>query len=267
MQAYTRTDEQIHYLSQLIAKLNRNFLEPQADDSHTNLYFDPLSGRVYGRWIATPEDPRIFALDLTEFQFQWLDKRGRMSHCISISGKSMAQLEDETMKSLDGVGLSKVDLRQPLHFEIPAYSVTGKIQNQPDPAGLAQWQFFRSLANDAGATLLGYFQTEGEVRIWPHHYDTGIYAQVSGALGIGFGLAMADEMIKAPYFYLAGYGSKPFEFTGLPAIGHGHWATGAGWQGAYLALDQMSRDSYQTARNQLHEFMRNSADWYLKQAG
>ncbi|MCF7902103.1 MAG: hypothetical protein K9M19_01625, partial [Candidatus Marinimicrobia bacterium] len=69
MQDYTRTDEQIHYISQLIAKVNRSFLEPQDDDSHTNLFFDPLSRRVYGRWVTTPAGPLIFALELDNFQF------------------------------------------------------------------------------------------------------------------------------------------------------------------------------------------------------
>ncbi|MCF7902790.1 MAG: hypothetical protein K9M19_05135 [Candidatus Marinimicrobia bacterium] len=266
MQEYNRTDEQIHYLSQLIAKVNRSFLEPQDDDSHTNLFFDPLSRRVYGRWVTTPAGPLIFALELDNFQFQWLDSRFRVLQKITVAGKDLEQIEDETMKGLDGVGLASVDLRQPLHFKLPSYSVSGKTQNKPDSAGLAQWQFFRSLANDTAAAVLGHFQVTGEVRIWPHHFDTGISGQVLKSLAIGFGLAMADNLVNEPYFYLAGYGEEPFEYTGLTELDAGTWVTGDSWRGALLPLIEIPENSLSDARDMLHRFVLKSAAWYLEQS-
>ena len=59
------------------------------------------------------------------------------------------------------------------------------------------------------ATLLNHFlQTNVEARIWPHHFDTGIYAMPNEDIGLGFGLAMNDGLVGEPYFYLAAYKSE-----------------------------------------------------------
>ena len=55
MQEYNNIDKKIHQLSQIIAKVNRTFVPKKADDSHTNFFFDPLSHRLYGRWIKTKD--------------------------------------------------------------------------------------------------------------------------------------------------------------------------------------------------------------------
>ena len=46
MHAYIKTDQLLHRLSQLIAKMNRQFVAKKEDDSHTNFYFDPLQGAL-----------------------------------------------------------------------------------------------------------------------------------------------------------------------------------------------------------------------------
>ena len=267
MQEYQQTDEQIHALSQLPAKANRAYLPAKDDDSHTNLFFDPLARWLCGRWLESPNGKIILALNLNNHHFEWLDSVYRVIREISVVGKTLDELEAEMAAGLTELGFDPDRFNRPLHFKIPHYAFSTAVIEVPDRIGLEQWCFFRSLANDAASALLGHLQIPGEVRIWPHHFDTGVFAQVTRALGIGFGLAMADHVANAPYYYLAGYTQKPIEFDHLPELDSGGWSTGAGWQGAYLALDQVSQDSYQTARTQIHEFMLNSADWYLKKAG
>ena len=64
-----------------------------------------------------------------------------------------------------------------------------------------------------------------EVRIWPHHFDTGIYLEVNSKLGIGFGWAMADKMIDQPYFYFTPYGLNGHKLLteNLEDPEHGFW--------------------------------------------
>ena len=64
MQRYPKVDQQIHLLSQLIAKANRTFVPKSEDDSHTNLFFDPLGNRITGRWVKAGKNKVIFALNL-----------------------------------------------------------------------------------------------------------------------------------------------------------------------------------------------------------
>ena len=48
MQEYINTDRQLHWLSQVITKVNRSFVPAEKDDSHTNLYFDVIQKGIYG---------------------------------------------------------------------------------------------------------------------------------------------------------------------------------------------------------------------------
>ena len=45
-------------------------------------------------------------------------------------------------------------------------------------------------ANRSSNQLLGYAQADSEVRIWPEHFDTGVYFEYNGTIGIGFGLVL-----------------------------------------------------------------------------
>ncbi len=72
MQAYIKTDRQLHWLSQVIAKINRTYVPKKNDDSHTNLYFDNLGKRITGRWIdrslITLHDVSVFNSDMEELE-------------------------------------------------------------------------------------------------------------------------------------------------------------------------------------------------------
>lgn len=265
MQAYINTDQEIHALVQLLTKSNRTYLEARQDDSHTNLFFDPLTSRIYGRWLDGGSKRIILALNLDQQQFEILSTAYEVMHKIQVIDKTFTELEKSMLGILEKLGFNSAGFAEPLHYEIPRYSFAGKPFAAFDPEGLKQWLFFRSLANDAGAAVLGHLQIEGEVRVWPHHFDTGIYAQVSEGLGIGFGLAMADAIADEPYFYLAGYATKPLEFSGLPDLSSGVWATEGSWKGAYFALTQFPEGSLTHARAILDQFVLKCTTWYLEQ--
>lgn len=38
LSSYNAADRQLHWLSQVIARINRMFVSPKEDDSHTNLF-------------------------------------------------------------------------------------------------------------------------------------------------------------------------------------------------------------------------------------
>ncbi len=264
MQAYIETDQQIHLLCQIIAKANRTFVKARADDSHTNLYFDPLADRIYGHWIESPAGRIILALNLSVLQFAWLDASLRELQHVSVAGRLMNEIERQLAAGMDKLGLNPAGFTQKLHFEIPNYGFTAEPIRELSQTGVAQWRFFRALANDAAAALLGHLQFSGEVRIWPHHFDTGIYAQLSKTFGLGFGLAMADSLVTEPYFYLTGYTPQPIEYSDLPDLNEGKWKLGKHWQGSCLALDHLPYSEPRKSRRLLDQFLLASSDWYLK---
>ncbi len=104
----------------------------------------------------------------------------------------------------------------------------------------------RKNANQACYDLLGYLQCESEVRIWPHHFDTGIYTPINDQLGIGFGLAMRDEMVGAPYLYFSAYGlnDHTLDYAEFEPLTNGHWIN-QDWKGAVLPFDYFQEEQIQ----------------------
>ena len=266
MQEYNQADKQIHWLSQVIAKANRTFVPGEDDDSHTNLYFDAMGGRLFGRWIDGPDGRIILALNLQTFAFEWMDERQHVLHEVQVFGKDMAQLEPAAAEYPASIHLDTHHFSNPLHFDIPEYGIEALQKEDISPVGLQQWSVFRELANRSCHTMLGYLQAEGEIRIWPHHFDTGIYAMVTQDLGLGFGLAMEDAMTGSPYFYLSGYNQrKPVSYENPSRLTKGSWITGEHWNGAVLALEALGNASEEESGLILQEFISEATGWFLKQ--
>lgn len=255
MQAYTAVDQQLHVLSQTLTKANRTFLPAKDDDSHTNLYYDPIGRRILGRWIDAEPGRIMLSLHPESFQYEWIDDAQHTLQSFSASGKTAAAVEGEIESRLSDLGLAPDGFTAALHYDIPDYGFNADPFQPIDPDGLAQWTAWRAQANQACEAVLGYTQAQSEIRVWPHHFDTGIYAQVNARMGIGFGLAMADDMAGGPYFYLAGYLSDgEIDYADAAPLDAGEWKTGT-WKGAVLPLTDIA--------GALNTFIVQTTQWYL----
>ena len=76
------------------------------------------------------------------------------------------------------------------------------------------------------------------IRIWPHHFDTGIYSPLPDSdVTIGLGLAIPDTICNKHYLYLSGYkNGNTIETSGLPKLSLGEWKSD-GFTGAILNTD------------------------------
>ena len=224
MQEYSNSDRQIHWLSQVLAKVNRAYVPEQEDDSHTNLYFDDIGKRILGRWIDGPKSKMILGLDLQSLSFQWMDAGLNRLNEFSVLNGSMDELEAGVSEYPGSLKMSTADISKALHFDLPDYKISKLNKEDLSDEGIRSWIFYRGLANQASLDILGYLQGESEIRIWPHHFDTGIYTMVSDHLGLGFGLAMKDALLREAYFYMSGYGTEsPLEYQNLPTLSAGRW--------------------------------------------
>ncbi len=261
MNAYNHIDQHIHQLSQIITKANRTFVPKQADDSHTNLYFDSLGRRVYGRWINTEKGKIILSLNLESFSFEWINKALKVLQSHSIQHQTSSEIEQSIANALPDIGLEEKDFRNELHFVITKYS----FQNEPfsnfDPIQLAQWEHYRNLANQACLACLGLMQTTSEIRIWPHHFDTGIYIEPTKKIGLGFGLAMEDNMVGYPYFYFSGNGLNGYviDYNNAPELKLGQWIINDNWNGAVLPLPYIKQRNTKA----IQDFLKAVALWFL----
>lgn len=258
---YTKTDQHIHQLSQLLAKTGRSLVPAKEDDSHTNLYWDPLRQQLLGRWVSSVRGSLLPALNLEQVEFQWIDKQMKVTGKVSLAGKNYVEAEELVLALSGNVGIGKRSMMAPLHFEIPDYPFKNTPLKRVEKQKLYQWSYFRTLANhiltDLGATV----QRSVEVRIWPHHFDTAIYFQWNDELGIGCGLAMEDSMAKAPYFYISAYSEDDqIDYSDAMALTIGKWVKEGQWTGGILPLDQLEKD---TAMEYLQIFYREALNYLL----
>ncbi len=255
---YHQIDQHIHQLCQIIAKVNRTYVPKEADDSHTNLYFDPIRHRIFGRWVDTAAGRIILALCLDQSMFQWLDESLRVINTHDIAARNQQQLELAAEQTLKNLGLDTTGFREKLHFKIPDYPFVGQPYKPFVREDQKEWEHYRGMANLGCYQLIGHFQADGEVRIWPHHFDTGTYVELDHKLGLGFGLAMKDEMAGDAYFYFSGYGlgGNEVNYQNLPQLSAGRWIINEGWKGAILPISEITEYD-----QQVEGFIRQLGDW------
>lgn len=263
---YNTVDQQLHLLCQILGKANRTFVPAKADESHTNLYFDPCGNRILGRWIQNRSGGVLFALDLGSLSFDVYNAfRSKVLSVPSI-GKTLEEIEMELESLLPEIALDPKGFRTPMSREIPEYPFSHQAIEAIDAKSMDQWKYFRKLANQSCYDFLGYAQVESEVRIWPEHFDTGIYFEFAGQIGIGFGLAMKDSMLGEPYFYMAGYPkTESLIFDKLPQSSHWKWELGEHWKGVILPLSIIEKSSYQQTEIILSEYFMHNFDWFARQ--
>jgi len=162
------------------------------------------------------------------------------------------------------IGLEPDGFLEELHFDIPDYDFGHKEFEQFDSEGLKQWSYYRQLANEACLHFIGHLQGDEEVRLWPHHFDTGVYFEQNYRVGLGFGFAIQDDMVGDYYFYLAGYHLKSnFNYDDRTDLSAGRWILEDDWKGAVLPLSELQGLPYDEKISKTLSFIREVSSWYL----
>ncbi len=193
------------------------------------------------------------AIDIIKSQFLIIDRHGKTSESVPLTEKSFEETLLELAALWRKMGLDTLPFEQSLHYNIPAYAFANEVLTSPSKEDLETWLKLRSIANETLGALESSFLAESKVRIWPHHFDTGIYLQVTDDAGIGAGLAMADGVCETPYFYLSGQQTKGDFDYGTPESKTGEWRLEGDWKGALLPATKElmfhSRDVYNWLNN------------------
>lgn len=245
MNTYIESDLYLHQLAQLLSRTNKAFHKAKPDDSHTNMFFEERSNRLCGRRMMIPDSGLQFypAIDIIKSTFLVVDNNEVVTDELKLTGKSFEEATKELSALWRKKGLDTLSFEQPMHYDIPVYKhASGKLQS-PAKKGLEAWSNLRAMANEALGALETRFLATSSVRIWPHHFDTAIYLQVSDEFGIGAGLAMADKVCEVPYFYVQGNTSDGTFNYGKPKTKLGEWRLEEGWNGGILPTNmQQGKD-------------------------
>ena len=186
---------------------------------------------------------------------------------IPFRDRTISEIEDGLAEHLPTIGLKGNAFKQDLHYDIPDYGFSDHPFKSLNDKAVEDWMCYRQLANEACFSILGHLQVPGEVRIWPHHFDTGIYVQPNDQLGVGFGLAMQDSLVEVPYFYLSAYGlgNVVIDYSTFSTLQHGEWKVTEHFKGAIFRLDEMEKIEPAKRHPCIFIFINETMQWYLKQ--
>lgn len=210
---------QLHLAAQLIGGSADALLDKADDDSHANIGWNADAQTLEGRSGVT--------ISVSEFLVSY------GGDAFALQGVKLA----DAAEWLSGKIGAKVVFRG--YEGMPEHAVSGDAPLSPDTKHLAAMAKWFSLAQTA---LTG----NGELRIWPHHFDMGFWqpSEVEGK-SIGGGFSLGDNHYDVPYFYMNPYGADRPE--SLPDLSQGHWSDH--WFGAVLTASdlQSTADPQQVA--------------------
>ena len=227
--------ETVHLVAQYLAAAAISFLEPKADDSHTNLGF--TGGEIETHPLNDAGLKLVFSY--AEFALRWKGAPSEFS--LALKGKTHEQIVDWLRSTSEQLGFDKL-YSYSFHYDLP-YSISPE-KNFPELTReeLLTLSGKRQVANSVSEQFAHHLGVDVDIRIWPHHFDTGGYAVLENGIGVGWGMAIPDSVVDGMYFYISYYkdGSSylPKELTELS---QGHWKR-EGFVGAVLPLEGATTD-------------------------
>ena len=234
-------EQMIHWIAQYLAVAGINYVKHEADDSHTNLGFSLVDGVLTTRTLG--ETHTYLRFHYTKFRLEW--ENNKAVSLYELDGKT----HDDVLQWIRAQALTtfgKDTYTYDLHYELPYKPITGdytyKLENKHK---LNELLHFRILAQLVLEGVLKEVALSSEIRIWPHHLDTGAYAQLPSASGIavGLGLAIPDTLCDSPYFYIAAYqGHETIDVEEFASLSEGRWVS-QGFTGAICSAKDISQET------------------------
>lgn len=221
----------MHLAAQYLAAAGISFVEKKEDDSHTNLGFSSEDGSLYTRPLNKAGD--ILSLNYERFTLEWVSKAA--TRHFRLDGSTHAQILAWIKQMVTDAGIDK-PYDYNFHYDLP-YQVTDDFTFKLlDTDRFRELLHLRILAQLALESFLHDQNLDSEIRIWPHHFDTGAYATLNDGSGraVGLGLAVPDANHKDHYFYIAAYqGHDGIDTSAFDGLTKGTWRND-GFKGAIL---------------------------------
>lgn len=232
-------EQKVHLSAQYLAAFAINYLTPQDDDSHTNLGFDPVSKSLTTRAFGDKKYRLIFEYESFSLKLASIES----SFALALNGKSHSQILNWISKTMLTMSVEK-RFDYSFHYEIP-YAITDNYTFMaPTVDEISALLSIRTLAHKSIGAFLTNNNFKGEIRVWPHHFDSGAFVTIDNQSDkqMGIGLAIADEMINEPYFYAAGYDQNgSLDVNEFKELQHGDWVRQS-FKGAVLKSRDLNSD-------------------------
>lgn len=231
-----KTIEQFHLAAQYLAMAGKSFLPPMEDDSHTNLGFS-VTDKSLLTWSLDGSGVQL-GLNYDTFSLEW---KSDTVHSFSLKGKTHGEVVEWITKIAETSGLIK-PYRFDLHYSLPYTMADNQVFELPGSHEAQELVRLRSLAQNVLSAFLKEQNLESEVRVWPHHFDTGAFAHLHDGSGksVGLGMAVPDGMVDDFYFYISGYrGNTQLLTWAFKPLSQGKWKNN-GFKGGILPASDMT---------------------------
>lgn len=233
-------NKQLHIANQYLATAGKSFLEHRSDDSHTNVGFF-MEDHTLRTWNLD-DSGTYLAFSFDDFTLQWGSEDGKIS--FALDGKIHDEIIDWISKMATASSF-KNTYRYDLHYDLP-YEISNdfkfKLSNLKDLNQLLQ---LRILAQNSLLAFLSNENLKSDIRIWPHHLDTGAFVEFTNGSGksIGIGMAIPDSVSNNHYFYISGYrGHDSIETNSFSKLTIGEWRNDM-FKGAILSAISSSEET------------------------
>lgn len=262
--------EQTHQAVQFISMLGKHYLEHQSDDSHTNMGWLNAQQALSGRWIDAPKTRFCLALKTSELKLVLYNNQFQVIDQLTLNGLTSNAATVWLKEQLKQLNLDPALFQMDLHYEIPDYgSEKDFIFKLED-----QQSFFEASAHRANSDLLltlhtASFENASEVRTWPHHFDHGSYIPLHYQNGepshsIGIGMAIPDEVIGKPYYYVTQWSNEiEIDYASALGLSDGVWQEQL--NGAVLPANKLLTENTADAQFRLvNQFMQEGIEASLQ---
>lgn len=245
----------MHYKAQHLAALNNSFLPAQKDDSQSNLGWNTKRESIVSQNL-----PNDAYLELSYKTFSFTYNGNGFKSNLPVAGRKDIDIELWIKEQLVKDGLDARQFPSKLGYKLSNFEVqidkwTPKLKGTAKQ--LAAW---RTIAQNTGAKI-GEFYTHSALRIWPHHFDTGMLIDLENdyAKGVGIGYAIKDSVCPAPYFYAYVWGNIALNYNDLKPLTKGSWKNGD-WKGAILPAETglQEEDVFRFYREALNTYVENT---------
>ncbi len=257
------TEAYIHRAAQFPAMVGKNYLPDEPDDSNANLAFDPKKSSIVGRQIDISTSFSL-NLNIPDWQFE-IDSGEEAQSICKLAGKLKDEIYDWLKNELRGLGLDDNQLKYIDHYDVPEHEVDmGQPFQELNLDLVTTWLNMRSNANVLMGDLNEIVGISSDIRIWPHHFDTGTYYELGEKKAIGAGWAIADSLCDNPYLYIYGWdGNADLDYSAIPELEIGKWIVSENWQGGVIESVELSSSSDQYS--EVKHFMQTVVEFYKNQ--
>ena len=227
--------ESLHRALQYLATASKSFLPPKDDDSHTSVGWNSVSKSFETHPFN--KSGLALALNLEVFSLDFIHPVSGIEASFPLEGAKHLDIVNWIERERLFCKIDE-DYKFELHYDLPYDTGFDDSLTYPKikEAELKSHIQLRWLANKSLELASSHFDVFSDIRVWPHHFDTGAIGYQLNEKGSSFGLGLSipDNVSDDYYFYVSKYNeNESVNVSRFSKLKNGEWKF-KGWNGAAL---------------------------------